>query len=406
MPKKQKKKKLKYYNPGKSSWTESSYHRDYETIPDIESIESLNHKGKDSHTNPLLKETMYPIIGFPSNSSLMSSNQSSSNRTTPSMETSVNSTLMSSNQSRAIERSAYEARASETLEVDVGSQTHYDSSDAKSYSLASIQSYIEDIDSEVKTLVAKDIQKYLPPNSNFIGDWYADDNYEDGDYYFKFTSLDELRERIRDSDKLDALAMLRYLRIDWLRLKMRPEGGNVDTSKTFMQKMIDYFADVEHPVLHYLDQAWFILTYVKRNVYIHANTIPQTGKVAQVEKAVSRKPQKYGSVDYYNPLYLLSHLTIDQLIYIGKMLLPNDLMTKRKAKLLHLLVLLWKNGNQDKRKEIFETIGLALTYLTIQSPLHVKNRAVSAQVLRRTKGSVYITDNISFKAYLAHYKGI
>jgi len=83
MPKKQKKKKLKYYNPGKPSWTESSYPRDYDTIPDIE---SLNHKAKDSNTNPLHKETIYTIIGFPSNS-----------------------TLMSSNQRRAIERSAYEA---------------------------------------------------------------------------------------------------------------------------------------------------------------------------------------------------------------------------------------------------------------------------------------------------------
>jgi len=106
LPKKQKKKKLKYYNPGKPSWTESSYPRDYDTIPDIE---SLNHKAKDSYTNPLLKETIYPIIGFPSNSTLMSSNQSSSNRSSPSMETSVDFTLMSSNQRRAIERSAYEA---------------------------------------------------------------------------------------------------------------------------------------------------------------------------------------------------------------------------------------------------------------------------------------------------------
>jgi hypothetical protein len=43
-------------------------------------------------------------------------------------------------------------------------------------------------------------------------------------------------------------------------------------------------------------------------------------------------------------------------------------MTNRKTVLLDRLAQYWKTGSQAKRKEMYDTIGRALQYLTILSP--------------------------------------
>ena len=398
--KKNGKKILKYWNPQNSNWSESAYQRDLDVIPNRQDLPTLMSHNQGVYKNPLLKEAMYPMTQSVPHYHSQSDVQDDAH---------ASDSLTSHNQgmklsSRKLNNKHDEATGSSLMSHNQGVGTQI--------TFASFAAHWNSVPKEVIDGLNTELKNYLPPkpDSNLVDDWYGD-NVDEGSYYYPATDISELNERISLSDKHNCLAIVRYLRIDWIRLAMRPihrDGGygNIDTASTFLEKLISYFERIDrnHSILKFIDQAWFVITYIRRNVYIHENTPAQTGKAVTVAKTVSSDSTKLGSVDYFNPLFLLLQLTIDQQIYIGKMVLPEKLMTNRKAKLLDRLAQCWKISSQAKRKEFFDTVGRALQYLTILSPLSVLHRAVSAQALRRIKGSKFITDTIAFAVFLTDFK--
>ena len=301
--------------------------------------------------------------------------------------------------------------SADCLAVDIADEPHDSIPIAQAPSIRTVADELTAAVSskEMQKIIADDLTDNTASFDNFKLD---PDTWEDeGDeevYYEPATTVKELEHRLQDLGNMHCVGLLRYLRIDWIRLRMRPKMANgcylnVERASSFIGRLISHFGKIDHPVVRCIDKAWYVIKYLKGNVYLHCNTPAQTGRAVK-PKEEALKIGELGSVEYFNPLYLLQHLTIDQLIYVGRMCLESKDMTNRKVKLLDRLGVLWKKGDKVARRMIHDSVGQAFTYLTIKSPLSVMFRAVSSQVLRHTKGSTQATDNLSFSVFITNPK--
>ena len=400
--------KKKYLIPQNTNWSEAAYKRDLDYIPERN---ELKQKSQVPNRDPLFREVMYPLLRpdtIETQTGSKSQRSSESQSHLPSTSATQGSRLTSSNQ--PIPADSF-TNAADRLAVDIADDNYDSIAPASFTSIASVAVELHRIlsSSEVQDELFADLKEYLAPEVDFTKDPGAHyDKLDDSDCYEPAWDIEELRSRIQEIDNLDCVSLLRYLRIDWIRLRMRPKlpNGcylNVERAATFVKRLIDYYGDHEHLVLKCIDQGWFVIKYLRNDVYKHQNTPAQTGRAVHA-KEIAVETGDRGTVEYFNPLFLLQHLMIDQLLYVGNYCLNKKDTVKRKVKLLERLGILWKKGNKEQRKVIFDSIGQAFTYMTIKSPLSVMFRLISSQVLRNTKGTNHVTDHLSFSVLIADPK--
>jgi hypothetical protein len=396
--------KQRYHIPTISDWTAASYDRE---LPNIPHLSELGQEVKQLHDDPLLNDVMHPFTtnALPSsNGSTLTSSSSSLNPNSLSSSNRFNAGSSSAT-GDVIQSPPCDVTQSQWVLVD--SPNNEDNNTATTIaSISSIAIELENSLGTAKPFIEDDIMDFREPENRSYEDMMKNIN----EYYYPATSVHELMDRITDQKIEKFVDMLRYLRIDYIRLRMRPrcEDGcylNVEKAKSFTKRVVTHYArsqdhnlPPEQIALQCIDKALFNILLKRRLVIIHNNTEAQTGRAVQARESLD--PSKIGPVMCFNPLYLILNLHIDQLIYVGKACLNK--MSNRKVSLLEKLASFWKSSNCFDRKRMFDTIAHTLKFTTIISGLSVEDRAVSAQVLRKTKGCDYVNDHLTFSVLLTN----
>ena len=212
----------KYCIPKNSNWTEAAYHRDINQIVDRQ---ELNQRTHTMDKDPLFREVMYPLIGLAANDGPNSQSHTTSRSTSQSKGT-QRSWLTSGNQPIPAESFVSSA---DRLAVDIADEPHDSIPIAQAPSIRTVADELTAAVSskEMQKIIADDLTDNTASFDNFKLD---PDTWEDeGDeevYYEPATTVKELEHRLQDLGNMHCVGLLRYLRIDWIRLRMRPKMAN------------------------------------------------------------------------------------------------------------------------------------------------------------------------------------
>ena len=236
----------------------------------------------------------------------------------------------------------------------------------------------------------------------------AEDYDDETTYYEPAETIEDLLDTISVCTNLQCVEILRYLCWDHIRLMLRErlhDGKltNAPRGKTFVQELILYHGEIDHPICKVLDQAAFLILHKRSAVYIHPNPVAVTGRAVEAAESLS-KEKDLGPLEFDNPLYLIKNLTCDQISYVANQLLWNP--TNRKTKNISRLAKLWKDaeaGNNLRLKQrMYEHFGKAFQFMTIESPISTHFRAVSTQILYQSKGSAAVGNHLLFRVLLTN----
>jgi hypothetical protein len=154
------KKKLKYWNPSNSNFSEAAYGRDLDNVPTQDNQE-MNRKRQELYRNPLFKEVFYPMTRFALDGSPLQYGNLSRTQDSESPSPS----LIPCNQVSQSSSNPEETPSSSSLSVDAyGYDIDTQSEIELSYpSIGSVAGEIDDSTRDVGALLASDVQDYLAP---------------------------------------------------------------------------------------------------------------------------------------------------------------------------------------------------------------------------------------------------